>query len=123
MTVAPVRRRPSPVVPAAPRLAARASAERAARRVRWAKRAGLALLAGLPVLAVAWVLLGSTWLAVDRVEVTGTARLSADDVRAAIALEPGTPLALVDTGQVADAVRRLPPVASVQVRRSWPGTL
>ena len=123
MTVAPPRRRSSAVVAAAPRLAARARAERAARRVRWAKRTGLLLLASVPLLVLAWVLLVSSWLAVDRVEIRGTGRLSVDEVLAAVALEPGTPLARVDTGAVADAVRRLPPVADVQVRRSWPGAL
>ena len=123
MTLAPVRRRPSSVVAAAPRLAARARAQRTARRLRWLRWTALALLGLLPLLALAWVLLVSNWLAVDRVEVQGTSRLSADEVRDAVGLEPGTPLARVSTGDVADAVRTLPPVADVSVRRSWPGTL
>jgi len=122
-TAAPSRPRPSPVLPAAPRLAARARAERSAHRSRWARRTGLALLVLLPLLAVAWVLLVSSWLAVDRVEVSGVSRLTAQEVRSAVALAPGTPLARISTDDVADAVRRLPPVAEVQVRRSWPGTL
>ncbi len=35
----------------------------------------------------------------------------------------GTPLARLDTDEVADRVRALPSVASVDVRRSWPHTL
>lgn len=123
MTVAPVRRRPSAVVAAAPRLAARAQAERAARRVRWAKRGGQGLLALLPLLALGWVLLVSDLLAVDRVEVRGTSRLTVEQVRSAVPLEPDTPLARVDTGGIAEAVGQLPPVADVRVRRDWPGTL
>lgn len=123
MTAAPPRRRPSPVVPAAPRLAARAQAERSARRGRWARRTGSALLVGLPLLALAWVLLLSSWLAVDQVRVTGTHRLDAAAVRAAVALRPGTPLARVDTAAVERRVGRLAPVGAVEVHRSWPGTL
>ena len=38
-------------------------------------------------------------------------------------MPPGTPLARVDTDAVAARVGALPPVASVEVSRSWPGTL
>lgn len=123
MTVAPVRRRPSAVVPTAARRATRVRADRAARRGRWLRRGALGLLGLLPLLALGWVLLVSSWLAVDTVEVRGTSRLSPDEVRAAVGLEPGTPLARIRTGDVAEAVRTLPPVADVTVRRSWPGTV
>jgi len=86
-------------------------------------RLGQGLLLLLPVAAVAWVLLGSSWLAVDRVVITGLGRSSDAQVREAVAVPTGTPLARVDTGDVADAVRALAPVASVDVERSWPGTL
>ena len=76
-----------------------------------------------PLAVLAWVLLGSSWLAVDRVVVSGLGRLTQEQVLAAVDVEPGTPLARVDTGGVAEAVRDLPPVASVEVERSWPGTL
>lgn len=121
MTATPVR--PDAVVPAGPRRAARAQAERAVRRRRRAVRAGQGLVVLLPLLALAWALLASSWLAVDRVVVTGLGRLSDAEVRAAVDVAPGTPLARVDTGAVALAVRQLPPVASVDVERSWPGTL
>lgn len=118
-----VRRRPAPVVPAGPRRAARARADRAVRRSRRLVRLGQGLLLLVPLAALAWVLLGSSWLAVDRVVVTGLGRLSEAQVQAAVDVEPGTPLARVDTGDVAEAVRALPPVAAVEVERSWPGTL
>lgn len=123
VTVAPVRRRPSALVAAGPGRAARARPERSTRRARWLRRSALTLLALLPLLALAWVLLVSSWLAVDRVEVRGTSRLSADEVRETAGVLPGTPLARVRPDDVADAVRTLPPVGDVQVRRSWPGTV
>lgn len=123
MTVAPVRRRPSAVVPAAPRRAARTRAERWARLRRWGVRSGQVLLVLVPLLALGWALLASSWLSLDRVEVRGTSRLTDAAVRSAVDVRPGTPLARIDTAEVAQAVRRLPPVADVTVRRSWPGTL
>lgn len=123
MTPTPVRRRPEPVVPAGPRRAVPARADRAARRSRRLRRLGQGLLLLVPLAAVGWVLLASSWLAVDRVVVTGLGRLSDAQVQAVVDVAPGTPLARVDTGDVAAAVRELPPVASVEVERSWPGTL
>lgn len=116
-------RRPAPVVPAGPRRAARAGADRSARRSRRLRRLGQGLLLLVPLAALGWVLLGSSWLAVDRVVVTGLSRLTDEQVRAAADVAPGLPLARVDAGEVEAAVRELPPVASVEVERSWPGTL
>lgn len=118
-----VRRRSPDVVAAEPRRRARARAERSVRRRRRAVRAGQALVLLLPVLGVAWVLLASSWLAVDRVVIRGLERLPEASVREAVGVRPGTPLARVDVGDVSSAVRQLPPVASVDVERSWPGTL
>jgi cell division protein FtsQ len=120
---ASLRRRPAPVVPAGPRRAAKVRADRSARRSRALRRLGQGLLLLVPLVIVGWVLLASSWLAVDRVVLSGLGRLSEEQVRAVVGVEPGTPLARVDTGEVADAVRELPAVASVQVERSWPGTL
>jgi cell division protein FtsQ len=110
-------------VPAGPRLEERARAERATRRRRRLRHAGQALLVLLPLAAVAWVVLASTWLAVDRVAVTGTGRVTTEAVVQAAAVAPGTPLARVDTRAVEDRISALPPVADVAVRRTWPGTL
>lgn len=123
MTSTGPRRRPAAVLPAVPRLAARAQAQRSARRRRRARRGGHALLVLLPLASLAWVLLFSTWLDVDRVEVTGTARLTAAQVSAAAGIAANTPLALVDLGRIEAAVGRLAPVARVQAHRSWPGTV
>ena len=69
MTPAPVRHAfaagPRPVT----ELVDRAGAGRSARRSRGVRRFARALLLLAPVLGLAWVLFGSSWLVVDRVEV------------------------------------------------------
>ena len=111
------------VVPAGARLAAKAQAERSARRRRWARRVGLGAAALVPLALLGWVLLASPLLAVRTVAVSGTSRLSPDQVRAAAAVVRGTPLARVDTGAVVRRVAALRPIAEVRVSRGWPGTL
>ena len=111
------------VLPAGPRLEERARAERRARRRVLLRRGGWVLAGVLPFALAAWVLLGSSWLVVDKVVVTGEARVTSAQVLAAAQVRIGTPLARVDTGAVAARVRALGPVASVRVSRSWPGTL
>ena len=122
MTPVPVRRPgagPRPVT----ELAERVEAGRSARRSRALRRILRGLLGLSPVLLLAWVLLGSSWLAVDRVQVVGQSRLSVADVQRAVAVGGDTPLARVDTGAVERRVGALAPVAAVEVSRSWPGTL
>ena len=123
MTPVPVRRAstagPRPVT----ELADRVEAGRSARRSRGVRRFARALLLLAPVLGLAWVLLGSSWLAVDRVEVVGAGRVDAAEVERAVAVASGTPLARVDTGAAERRVAALPPVLAVEVSRSWPGTL
>lgn len=115
--------RPGPAGPAPPRLAARLKAQRRARRRRIARRLGQVLLAVLPLAGLAWVVLVSTWLAVDEVEVLGTSRLSVAEVTAVAAVPERTPLARVNLGELEAAVGRLAPVARVEASRSWPGTV
>src|SRR5262245_6388353 len=62
----------------------------------------LAVLAG-----VAWALLGSSLLVVRHVEVTGNRLVTATQVRQAAKIQPGTPLATVNTGAVAARVERI----------------
>ena len=118
---APVRR----ALPAASvtALADRAGADRSARRSRRLRRVGGGLLLAAPVCGLGWVLWSSTWFAVDRVQVLGHGRVTASEVQQAAAVAPGSPLARVDTGAVERRIGRLAPVASVEVTRSWPGTL
>jgi cell division protein FtsQ len=75
----------------------------------------VAILAG-----VAWALLGSKFLVVRSVEVTGPAAVSRTAVIAAAGIQPGTPLIRVDLAAVARRVERITLVQSAQVRREWP---
>ena len=72
---------------------------------------------------VAWVVLASPLLAVRTVQVDGARTLSDAQVAEAAGVEPGTPLARVDTDGAAARVARLPQVASVAVTRGWPRTV
>jgi cell division protein FtsQ len=120
-------RRPPPargVVAAVPQLAARAQEERSQRRRRQLRRLLIALAALVPTGGLVWLVLFSPFLAVSDVEVAGTARLTPEQVAAAAAVEPVSPLALVDAADVAARVRAaLPPAADVRVRRVWPTTV
>ncbi len=63
---------------------------------------------------------GSSALAVRDVRVVGVKVLSPDQVAAAAAIRPGTPLARLDTDAVRGRVAKLAPVHSVEVDRQWP---
>jgi cell division protein FtsQ len=91
--------------------------------MRVLRRTGWVALGCLPFAAAAWVLLGSQLLAVQKVSITGTGRVSVAQVRSLVDVAPGTPLARVDTGAVAARLRTLAPVASVSVSRRWPHEL
>jgi cell division protein FtsQ len=73
--------------------------------------------------ALAWVVLGSSLLAVRTVQVDGEAQLSAAEVVRVAGITEGTPLVRVDTAAAAARVAQLPQVASVEVTRGWPGTV
>ena len=85
--------------------------------------AAAGLLVVLAVAGVAWVLLFSSLVAVDRVTVLGTSTLPADEIRAAAGVNLGTPLARIDVDTVAQRLNSLPRVGSVEVRRSLPREL
>lgn len=114
---------PRRVLPAAPRLAARAAAERQDRTRRRLRRIGVGVAVLAPLALLAWLLLGSSLLAVRQVTVTGVSQLSAAQVRTAADVPAGTPLARVDLTGVAARVRALTPVAEVDVSRRWPHEL
>jgi cell division protein FtsQ len=120
---APVRGRRPAVLPAGPRLAARAAAERRTRRSRLLRHGALAGAAAGVLSLLAWLVLASPVLDVDRVVVTGTSRLDAAQVQAVVGVPAGTPLAHVDTDAVRRRVAALPAVADALVGRAWPGTL
>jgi cell division protein FtsQ len=78
--------------------------------------AAVAIVAG-----VAWALLGSRFLVVRSVEVTGTGPMvSRAEVLAAAHIRLGLPLIRVNTSAVAHRVGGIRQVESAQVSRSWP---
>jgi cell division protein FtsQ len=72
---------------------------------------------------VAWALLGSKLLVVRSVVVTGTHTVPEAEVIAAAAVQPGTPLIRVNTGQVAARVEGITQVSAAVVTKSWPDRL
>ncbi len=103
----------------APRFADRS---RATRRRRW-RRIGLAFLGIGLFAAAAWALGWSSLAGVRTVEVVGTDRATESLIVLSADIEPGTPLARLDTAAVADRVSAVPVVADVSVRRVWPHTV
>ncbi|MCC3768158.1 FtsQ-type POTRA domain-containing protein [Streptomyces sp. UNOC14_S4] len=97
--------------------------KRPARRPRPTRRR-FVLWAVLTVLvggAAGWALYGSSWLRATRVEVSGLAVLTPEEVRAAAAVPLGEPLVSVDTDAIAERLRKaLPRIDTVDVERSWP---
>jgi cell division protein FtsQ len=61
----------------------------------------------------------SPWATVQKVTVTGTARIPVGSVQGMLADQRGRPLLLVDTAMLSARVRALPLVAGVSVRRVW----
>src|SRR5262245_62244475 len=57
------------------------------------------------------------------VVVTGLGAVTQDEITAAAAVSPGTPLLQVDTDAVADRVASIRRVASARVQRQYPSTL
>ena len=79
---------------------------------------GVLLAFGLAVLTVQ-----SPLLDVDRVSVTGTHRLTPNEIRAASGVDHRDAMFFVDTGAIARRLERLPWVQRADVRRTYPGTL
>ena len=83
----------------------------------------LAVLVVVGIGGLVWLFGFTAVLGVEAVDVTGAPIAGADQIRAVAAVADGTPLARVDTDAVADRVRSVASVASVDVGRSWPSTL
>jgi cell division protein FtsQ len=84
------------------------------------KAAFFALAVAAILAGAAWALLGSKFLVVRSVQVTGPAGVSRADVIADAGIRMGTPLIRIDLGAVARRVERITLVQSAQVRRAWP---
>ena len=93
------------------------------RRVGW-KTVFFGLAAVAIAAGVAWALLGSRFLVVRSVQVTGTGpRVSRAQVLAAARIPAGLPLIRVNTAAVAQRVDGIRQVQSAQVSRNWPHTV
>ncbi|AZM45559.1 cell division protein FtsQ [Streptomyces sp. WAC 06738] len=87
------------------------------RRVVVAVLLAVIVLGGFAV----WALYGSNWLRVERVTVSGTDVLSADEVLDAARVSEDVPMATVDTDAVeARLAAELPRIGTVDVDRVWP---
>lgn len=77
------------------------------------------------VLAIAavWLFAFSNVFAVKDVSVVGAEGNLADVVLAAGAVPVGEPLATLDANAIAERIRTVPQVASVEVRRGWPNAV
>lgn len=115
--------KPPRVVSAAPRLRAKAQEQRRATRRRLLRRTGWTVVALAPLAAGCWLLLGSQLLALEKVSITGTERVTTAQVRGVVDVAEGMPLARVDTSEIVARLQRLPPVASASVERNWPHEL
>jgi cell division protein FtsQ len=82
------------------------------------------LVAVAIVAGVAWALLGSRFLVVRSVQVTGTGpQVSRAEVLAAARIPAGLPLIRVNTAAVAQRVDGIREVQSAEVSRNWPHTV
>ncbi len=89
---------------------------------RWPWILGIALVLSLLAGAVYAVFL-SPLLGVRHVTITGAPDALAAQIRAAVDVPDGTPLARVDLDSVAAAAAGVPEVEAVDVAREWPDTL
>lgn len=93
----------------------------AASRVR--RRRLLALTGAALALLIGVALAYSPLVDVDRIDVVGAERASADDVRAATGIELGEALLTVDPARALRGVEQVPWVDQAEVVRNWPGAV
>lgn len=91
--------------------------QQAARRFRFVL--ALSMVSMLAVLIIG--LLNSSWFDVDTVVVVGAERADVDQIVDASAIVEGQPLLDVDLDFAVEAVRRVPWVGEVNIRRDWTG--
>jgi cell division protein FtsQ len=112
--------------PAADRARARRPARRPKRRrvdPVILRRRAVAVLSLLTVVGLFCCVWFTPMIGVRSVDVSGVEELSADEVREVAAIERGTPLVRLDVEGIAARVRELPRVSSVEVQRSFPGSV
>ena len=87
------------------------------------RRRVVALLVLVSVVGLVVGVFFTPMLGVDDVDVRGAKELTVEQVRAKAAIKPGSPIVRIDVHGIADRVRELPRVESVEVARSLPGTV
>lgn len=97
----------------------RAAAHRLRRRRRLRTLLWLAAIVVVGAVSV-WLLWFSSVFAVTKVTVLGTTRVLPDDVTKAAAIGYGTPMITLNADAIADRVKTVPVVSSVEVRKGWP---
>ncbi|KOV85888.1 cell division protein FtsQ/DivIB [Nocardia sp. NRRL S-836] len=117
---APVRGRSQRARPANRR--ARGPEYRARRRIILRRRL-VALLTVLSVLGLTYGVYFTPLLGVRNVDVHGAMVLTDDQVRAAAAIESGTPLVRLDLQGIRERVAAVPRIAAIEVERQLPGTV
>ncbi|MET8232455.1 FtsQ-type POTRA domain-containing protein [Micromonospora sp. NPDC005298] len=114
-----VRASSDAVPPSTRRFMARARQRRMRAALPWAVAAGVLAVAGL----VAWTVLGTGLFGVREVRVEGAGLVTPVQVRDAVGVADGVPLARVDLAAAARRVGELAPVERATVSRDWPGAL
>lgn len=116
-------RRAGPVPSGTPRAAADSPDElrRRGRRRLWRLLGVLAAVAVLAGLAAAAYF--SPLMSVRRIDVSGEAAVTREEILAVAEVPDGTPLLQVDTGAIAQRVARLSGIESVRVDRRYPSTV
>jgi cell division protein FtsQ len=92
-------------------------------RRRVLARRWVAVLVMVLVTTLVYLLLFTSVLGVRSVAVSGNKLVATKDIVEAAAIADGTPMFRVDTDAARERVARLPRVSSVDVSRSWPGTV
>jgi cell division protein FtsQ len=79
-------------------------------------------IAGI-IAGVAWALVGSRFLIVRSIQVSGTHLVPRSEVLSAAGIKDGLPLIRVNTAAVAHRIEQITQVESAQVRRAWPDSV
>ncbi|HUO38596.1 MAG TPA: cell division protein FtsQ/DivIB [Mycobacterium sp.] len=103
---------------------AQAAAKPAARRaVRGLKVLAATVLGSILATGLGLVLYFTPVMSARSIVIEGIQAVSRDEVLAAVAVRPGTPLLQIDTERVADRVATIRRVASAHVQREYPSSL
>lgn len=96
------------------------------RLIRRLSRIWPALVVGIAVVTLGfagWVVFVSSWLAVDKVTVSGEHTIPANVLIKTAGITTGTPMARVNLDRVTEQIAALPAVAHASAHRSWPHTI